>query len=123
MRQRERNMVNQGDIILLDHDTKLGHEQRERVPVLVVSNESFNKYSSLAIVCPITSAKKDNPFQIKLDKRTKTTGVVLADQAKILDIITHNFEFIERIPHEILFEVTDIIGGFINFEKKSTTSS
>ena len=109
-------MVNQGDIIWMDLDTKVGHELRGRHPVLVVSNERYNRVSNLAIVCPI--AKKDNSHDhhIKLDKRTKTQGFVLTDQARILDIVAHNYEFIERLPHEILFDVTDIISEFIKGE-------
>jgi hypothetical protein len=74
-------MVKQGDIIWLDFDPQAGHEQRGRRPALIVSNQSFNNFSKLAIVCPITSRDKDHPFHIKLDDRTKTSGVILCDQA------------------------------------------
>jgi mRNA interferase MazF len=72
----------------------------------------------LAIVCPITNTIKNHPFHIKLDKRTKTTGVVLCDQARTLDINARNYEFIELIPDDILFEVIDIIIGFIEINKE-----
>jgi mRNA interferase MazF len=52
-----------------------------------------------------------------LDDRTKTSGVILCDQAKILDLQERNAAFIESAPEDILFEVTDIIGGFIEIEK------
>jgi mRNA interferase MazF len=48
-----------------------------------------------------------------LDERTKTTGVILCDQARTLDINARNYEFIEKIPDDILLEVVDIIIGFI----------
>jgi mRNA interferase MazF len=48
-------MVKQGDLIWLDFDLQLGHEQKGRRPALVVSNETFNNFSNLAIVCPITN--------------------------------------------------------------------
>ena len=110
-------MVRQGDIIWLDFDPQTGHEQTSRRggsrrPALVISNKTFNNFSSLAIVCPITNTKKNHPFHVKLDKRTKTTGVVLSDQSRTLDIKARNYEFIEKIPDDILFEVIDIISGF-----------
>ena len=111
-------MVKQGYIIWLDFDPQTGHEQKGRRPALVVSNETFNKFSNLAIVCPITNTKKDYPFHVKLDNRTKTTGVVLCDQTRTLDINARNFEFIEKIPEEILLDIIDIISGFI--EKENT---
>ena len=81
----------------------------------MVSNDTINNFSNLAIVCPITNTRKNYPFHIKLDKRTKTTGVILCDQARTLDIIARNYETIEQIPDDILMEVIDIIGGFIEF--------
>ena len=109
-------MVKQGDIIWLDFDPQLGHEQRGRRPALVVSNETFNRFSSLAIVCPITNTNKEHPFHVKLDERSKTTGVILSDQARTLDIKARNFEFIEKIADDVLLEVLDIIGGFLELE-------
>jgi len=109
-------MVKQGDIIWLDFDPQTGHEQKGRRPALVISNETFNNFSSLAIVCPITNTNKNHPFHVKLDKRTKTKGVVLSDQSRTLDIKARNYEFIEKIPNDILIEVIDIIGGFIEEE-------
>jgi mRNA interferase MazF len=106
-------MIKQGCIIWLDFDPQAGHEQKGRRPALVVSNESFNNFSNLAIVCPITNTRKNHPFHVKLDGRTKTTGVILCDQSRTLDIKARNYEFIEKIPNDILFEVVDIIGGFI----------
>ena len=100
-------MVKQGSIILL------GHEQKGRRPALVVSNDDFNSFSNLAIVCPITNTNKKHPFHVKLDKRTKTTGVILSDQARSLDISSRNYKFIETIPNDILLEVVDIISGLI----------
>jgi mRNA interferase MazF len=109
-------MVKQGYIIWLDFDPQIGHEQKGRRPALVESNGTFNNFSCLAIVCPITNKDKEHPFHVKLDGRTKTTGVILSDQARTLDINARNYEFIERIPDDILLEVIDIINGFIELE-------
>ena len=110
-------MVKQGQIIWLDFDPQVGHEQKGKRPALVVSNETFNNFSNLAIVCPITNTNKDHPFHVKLDERTKTKGVILSDQTRTLDIKARNYEIIEKVHNEILMEVTDIISGFIEVEK------
>jgi mRNA interferase MazF len=111
-------MVKQGDIIWLNFDPQTGHEQRGRRPALVVSNETFNRFSKMAIVCPITSTDKSHPFHIKLDYGTKTRGVILCDQPRTLDIYARDFELIERLPEDILFDVVDIISGFIEIEQE-----
>jgi mRNA interferase MazF len=109
-------MVEHGDIIWLDFDPQAGHEQKGRRPALVVSNKTFNSFSNLAIVCPITNTNKNHPFHIKLDARTKTTGVILCDQARTVDIKARTYEFIEAAPKDIVFEAADVINGFIEIE-------
>ena len=109
-------MVKQGNIIWLDFDPQAGHEQKGRRPALVISNETFNNFSKMAVVCPITNVDKDHPFHIRLNEKTKTTGVVLCDQARTLDIKARKYELIENIPEDILLEVIDIIYGFIEKE-------
>ena len=106
-------MVKQGNIVWLDFDPQTGHEQKGRRPALVISNETFNQFSKMAIVCPITSVNKNHPFHIKLDSRTKTKGVILCDQARTLDILARKYEFIEEVPEEIMLEIIDVIYGFI----------
>jgi mRNA interferase MazF len=109
-------MVKQGDMIWLDFDPQTGHEQRGRRPALVVSNESFNRFSKMAIVCPITNTDKNHPFHVRLNQKTSVKGVILCDQPRTLDIYARNYEMIERLPDNILFEVIDIISGFIEPE-------
>ena len=68
------------------------------------------------MVCPITKTDKNFPFHIKLDDRTQTTGIILYDQPKIIDIHARHFEWIEKAPNEIIMEAIDIISGFIENE-------
>jgi len=110
-------MVKQGNIIWLDFDPQAGYEQKGRRPALVISNDTFNSFSKMAIVCPVTNTDKNHPFHVKLDDNTKTTGVILCDQARTLDINARKYEFIENVPEDILFEVIDVIYGFIEREK------
>jgi len=101
----------------LNFDPQIGHEQKGRRPALIISNNTFNNFSKLVIVCPITTVDKNHPFHIKLNEQTKTQGVILCDQARTLDITARKYKFIENIPEDILLEVIDIIFGFIEKEK------
>jgi mRNA interferase MazF len=103
----------QGDIIIMDFDPQKGHEQSGRRPALVLSNNILNQHSSVALVCPITNTNKNHPFHIELDKRTNTTGVVLCDQAKMLDIRARNAQFKEECPCDIWNEAKDLIISFM----------
>ena len=50
-----------GDIVWLDFNPQLGHEQRGRRPALVMSYKAYNEKIGLAIFCPITSKDKGYP--------------------------------------------------------------
>lgn len=107
----------QGDIVYLDFDPQSGHEQRGRRPALVVSNNLFNRVSSLTMVCPITHTDRNHPFHIRLDGRTKTDGVVMCDQARMLDLASRSASFEERAPAEITAEAVDLIIGFVEIKE------
>ncbi|KJS15180.1 MAG: toxin MazF [Peptococcaceae bacterium BRH_c4b] len=103
----------QGDIVLLEFDPQAGHEQKGKRPALVVSNSTYNRFTKIAMVCPITNTKRDFPLHIELDERTKTTGVIMCEQVKALDIHARNVIFLEKAPKNIVEEVVDIFIGFI----------
>ncbi len=102
-----------GDIVYLDFAPQAGHEQKGRRPALVVSNDLFNRVSSLAMVCPITHTDRGHPFHLRLDSRTKTDGVILCDQARMLDLNSRHASYEEKAPMEIVAEAVDLITGFI----------
>lgn len=103
----------QGDIVYLDFDPQAGHEQKGRRPALVVSNDLFNRVSSLTMVCPVTHTDKGHPFHVRLDVRTKTDGVILCDQARMLDLNSRRASFEEKAPADIVAEAVDLIIGFV----------
>lgn len=103
----------QGDIVLMQFNPQVGHEQRGYRPALVVSNEVYNSFTKLAVVCPITNTDRRFPLHVPLDDRTETTGVILCEQLKALDIKVREAVFSERIPNDILEEVIDIVIGSV----------
>ena len=100
----------QGDIVYLDFDPQSGHEQNGRRPALVISNNLFNRVS---MVCPITHTDRGHPFHLRLDERTRTDGVILCDQARMLDLNSRHASFVERAPEDISSEAVDMVIGFL----------
>ena len=47
--------------------------------------------------------------ETKLNTEIKTTGVILCDQIKTMDITDRNFKFLEDVPEDILENVLDIV--------------
>ena len=106
-------MVKQGDIIKASFDPNSGHEQAGYRPALVVSNNEFMKRTKLAIVCPITNTDNSFPLHVPLDARTSTTGVVLCEHVRTLDLQSRTSRLVEKVPNDILKLVTDIISAEI----------
>ncbi len=109
----EKYVPEQGDIIMLDFNPQTGHEQKGRRPALVISNRDFNRITNLAFVCPITGTIRGFPLHVVLDRHTKTTGAIMCEQLKSLDINARNAVFVEKVPQNIIDEVVDIIYGSI----------
>lgn len=102
-------MVKQGDIIKVNLNPIKGHEQAGYRPVLVISSNKYIKHTNLVIACPISNTASKFPLHIPLDNRTKTTGSVLCQHIKTLDINARGYEYIEKMPYDILNYVLGII--------------
>lgn len=97
----------QGDIVMMNFNPQAGHEQAGRRPALVISNRSFHHYTRMGIVCPITNQLKPFPMHVQLDERTKTTGEILCEHVKSLDLAARNAQYVETIPDDLLEDVLE----------------
>ena len=102
---------------------KLGNSQEFRIPKMVLDsgNRSKNEQTiiivdngklviekvKLSIVCLITN--NYFPLYIPLDDRTKTTGVILCEHIKALDLNSRTYQIIEDLPKDILENVIDVV--------------
>jgi mRNA interferase MazF len=94
-----------GDIVWLQFDPRLGHEQAGRRPALVVSPQSYNGKVGLALLCPITAKIKGYPFEVEIPEGLQVSGVILADQVKSLDWRARDAQFACQVPAEVVAEV------------------
>ena len=101
-----------GDIVWLDFNPQLGHEQRGRRPALVISYRAYNEKICLGIFCPITSKVKGYPFEVVINLK-KIKGAVLSDQVKSLDWKERNIEFIEKLDEKDLEDIIEKIEAII----------
>jgi mRNA interferase MazF len=107
----------QGDIVYMDFDPQTGREQAGRRPAVVVSNRLFNKFGKgIALVAPITNTDKGITLHVRLDERTKITGVVLTDQIKALDLAKRQAEFVESMPSDKMKMICAIVSSFSEHE-------
>jgi mRNA interferase MazF len=110
-----RYVPKRGDVVRLHFNPQSGHEQAGRRPAIVLSPESYNRKTSLALFCPVTSRVKGYPFETLLPPGTPVRGVVLCDQIKSLDWAARNAEFICALPVETL---DDVMGKALSLLKQ-----
>jgi mRNA interferase MazF len=104
-----------GDLIHLNFSPSAGHEMADRHYALVLSPESYNRKSRMAVVCPITSRARGWPFEVDLppgllpDKRNigAVRSVIVADSVRQVDWREREAEFVATAPIETVEELLD----------------
>ena len=81
--------IRRGDIYYADLDPVIGSEQGECRPVLIVQNNTGNKYSPTVIITPITGNLRKNPLPthvaLSINSGLEKTSLVLAEQIRVID--------------------------------------
>ena len=72
-----------GDVVGVQFDLQVGHEQAGHRPALVLSPQRYNAKRGMLICCPMTSQIKGYVFEVVASR--DPPSVILADQIKSLD--------------------------------------
>lgn len=100
--------MQRGDIYPVDLNPIKGREQAGPRYVLIVSPKAFNVLGT-PLVCPITQGgnfARHAGFAVSLSGTgTQTQGVVLCNQARVLDLQARNARFVETVPQSIIDDV------------------
>jgi len=73
----------------------------------------FNKRTGLAIVCPITNARRNFPFHVEIVDDPKVTGFVMVEQVKSIDHRARNTRRMSKAKRALLEEVSAILDACI----------
>lgn len=85
---RKASELNQGDIIWIDFNPSVGHEQANYRPAVVVSKRQFNR-NSLVIVLPVTRTL--GPLKVEINCLPEKS-YVMCDQPKTLDLLARRYK-------------------------------
>ncbi len=101
--------MKRGEIYLVSLDPAAGHEQQGTRPVLIVSSNEFNRLNRVPIIVPITSggayARNAGLAVSLIGAGTRTTGVVLCNQVRALDVTARNGRRLEILPNAFMAEI------------------
>lgn len=112
--------INRGDIFYAELGTGIGSEQSGTRPVLVIQNNTGNKYSPTIIVAPITkSIKKELPTHVlfKLNDILNNSCILL-EQMRVIDKKRLN-GFIGMLDNKIMNKVDNAILNSLGIIDKS----
>ena len=107
-----RYIPKRGDIVWLEFNPRIGHEQSGVRPALII----YNKKTGLCLAMPITSKIKGYPFEVIL-KTKNIQGVILSDQIKSLDFKSRKIKFCDKIDKETFENALDKL-SLLLFEDK-----
>lgn len=99
-----------GDVVWADLDPAAGHEQNKRRPLIVVSNDEYNRYNNLVMTVPITS-NHEYPLHIKVgliptEDGGEVYGWAEIEQAKSLDLDARNASKVASLEEETMERIT-----------------
>lgn len=101
-----------GDVLLADLDPSKGHEQKKRRPVVVVSNDDFNRNCSLTVVIAISRDRGDFELHLPItavrrdDGNGWIDGYAQVEQIRALDLDTCNPAKIGRLKDDDMDQIT-----------------
>lgn len=100
--------MDRGEIWKVDLDPTRGREQRGFRPILIVSPSAFNRLGT-PLICPIATAGHAARYAgwavSLMGAGTETTGVVLVNQLRALDVQNRSGRRFEAVPEHIMDEV------------------
>lgn len=108
-----RYVPRRGDIVWITLNPQAGHEQAGRRPAVVLSPETYNAKTGLALFCPLTSRVKGYPWEVLLPEGLPVAGAVLADQVKSLDWRARVVEEACVLPPAVVAEVIGKLGTLL----------
>ncbi len=107
--------MERGDIWHVNLDPTSGREQAGARYVLIVTDKLFNRLGT-PVVAPITSGGEFARFQgfaVSLSgSGTRSSGVVLCNQLRSIDLRARGARYIEKVPDFIINEVLARVSTF-----------
>jgi mRNA interferase MazF len=95
----------QGQVLKLDLDPTIGHEQKGYRPVLAVSATTFNRHTGFCWVVPITTPRKGLPNEISLPGELSVHGTLLLSQLRAIDWRARPFSVSGSVPFDFLQDI------------------
>ena len=105
-----------GDLVWIDLDPTLGHEQSGHRPAIVLTPQHYNVRSGLCILCPITSRARGYPFEIAIPPGQAISGVVLGDQVRSVSWEKRYVKMAGVAPEKLVDEIRERLAVLLQID-------
>lgn len=116
LKEKNGRAPEQGQVLKLDLDPTLGHEQKGCWPVLVVSATAFNQHTGFCWVVPITTLQKGLPNEIRLPEALPVHGTLLLSRLCSIDWRARPFSVTCTVPPAFLEDICARLSAVIKPE-------
>lgn len=114
-------LIKRGSIYLANLDPAIGSEQGGSRPVLVIQNNTGNKYSPTVIVAAITSKqKKSMPTHVKVQSKygIEKNSVILLEQLRTIDK-RRIFKKVAELDKDVMGYIDDVLKFSLGIENNT----
>jgi mRNA interferase MazF len=105
-----------GELIWIDLNPTLGHEQSGHRPAIVLTPRQYNERSGLCIICPITSRARGYPFEVAIPPEHAISGLILVDQVRSVSWEKRYVKVAGAAPAKLLDEVRERLAALLQIE-------
>jgi mRNA interferase MazF len=102
-----------GELVWVDLDPTLGHEQSGHRPAIVLTPQQYNLRSGLCIMCPITSRARGYPFEVAIPHGQAIAGIILVDQVRSISWEKRYVKMAGLAPLELIDEVRERLAALL----------
>ncbi|MBT1162999.1 type II toxin-antitoxin system PemK/MazF family toxin [Bifidobacterium sp. SO1] len=102
-----------GDIVWANLDPASGHEQNKRRPLIIVTNDAYNRYNNLPMTIPVTS-NREYPLHVNIgviptEDGDEIHGWAEIEQAKCLDLEARQAVRVGSLDEATLDKITETL--------------
>lgn len=105
-----------GDLVWIDLNPTLGHEQSGHRPALALTPRQYNVRSGLCIICPITSQARGYPFEVAIPEGHAISGIILVDQVRSVSWEERYVKMVGVAPVQLLDEVRERLAALLQID-------
>jgi mRNA interferase MazF len=105
-----------GDLVWIDLNPTLGHEQSGHRPAIVLTPHQYNVRSGLCIICPITSRTRGYPFEVAIPGVHAISGIILVDQVRSVSWEKRYVKMADVAPVQLLDEVRERLAALLQID-------